>query len=107
MINTLKDINTQTREGKMLFAALAKLTVTIWADKTPEEAIAMLNESVKDMYFSDEEGITFLKELENLLNRFSKENVSNTADFTLASYLNDCLNAFNKAVNAREKFYGR
>ncbi len=49
----------------------------------------------------------FVKELKHLINRYSQENGSNTPDFVLAEYLNDCLSAFDKAVNTREKWYGR
>ena len=47
----------------------------------------------------------FRKELENLINRNSKENGSNTPDFILAEYLTDCLASFDKAVTARSKWY--
>lgn len=49
----------------------------------------------------------FRKELERLINGHSRENESDTPDFILADYLNDCLDAFDKAANAREKWYGR
>lgn len=49
----------------------------------------------------------FQDEIESLINRYSQENGSNTPDFILASYLNDCLKAWNSAVNARETWYGR
>lgn len=42
-----------------------------------------------------------------MLNRHSAENGSNTPDFILGQYLVDCLKAFDKATNAREKWYGR
>ena len=48
----------------------------------------------------------FRKELETLINKKSKENGSDTPDFILAEYLTDCLTAFDKAVNARKKWYG-
>lgn len=48
----------------------------------------------------------FERELKSLLNRYSKENGSNTPDFILAEYLNGCLGNFNRAVTARNKFYG-
>lgn len=51
--------------------------------------------------------VGFEKELESLLNRHSQENGSNTPDFILAKYLNDCLTVWNHAVSAREKWYGR
>lgn len=49
----------------------------------------------------------FKQELETLINRFSLENGSDTPDFILASYLWDCLNAFNHAVSWREDVNGR
>lgn len=48
----------------------------------------------------------FRKELEQLINRHSVENNSNTPDFVLAGYLTDCLRAFNFAVNYRDRWYG-
>ena len=49
----------------------------------------------------------FHRELSSFLNRYSKENGSNTPDFLLASYLIGCLHTFNSIVNAREEWYGR
>jgi hypothetical protein len=49
----------------------------------------------------------FLEELQDLINRFSKENENNTPDFILAQYMENCLNAFTKATNEREKWYGK
>ncbi len=45
------------------------------------------------------------KEIEESINRCSRENWSNTPDFILAEYLTDCLDAFDKAVQARDKWY--
>lgn len=45
--------------------------------------------------------------LENLLNQHSMENGSNTPDFVLATYLRNCLDAFDWAVNQRDLWYGR
>lgn len=50
---------------------------------------------------------SFRKELEDLINSYSKENGSNTPDFILADYLNGCLKLFDETVNRREKWYGR
>jgi len=47
----------------------------------------------------------FKKELENLINRCCEENESNTPDFILATYLSECLEAFNKATKRRDKWY--
>ena len=49
----------------------------------------------------------FEKELEDLINRHSKENESNTPDFILAQYMSNCLKNFNIATQQRETWYGR
>ncbi len=51
--------------------------------------------------------ITFERGLQDLINRYSIENGSDTPDFMLARYLTDCLKAWNTGVKAREKWYGR
>lgn len=48
---------------------------------------------------------SFKKELEHLINKYSKENGSDTPDWILADYLNMCLGSFDKATKAREKYY--
>ncbi len=48
----------------------------------------------------------FKKELEELINKHSKENDTNTPDFILANYVNDCLYVYETAVLARDKWYG-
>lgn len=57
----------------------------------------------------DDDGfkLTFEEALENLINVYSIENESNTPDFILASYLRDCLDAFNDANRLREKWYDK
>jgi hypothetical protein len=49
----------------------------------------------------------FRKELEQLINRHSQENGSNTPDFILARFLCHSLCAFDDAVNRREQWDGR
>lgn len=49
----------------------------------------------------------FRKLLEYAINCASKENGSDTPDFILAEYLDDCLTAYDRALVAREKWYGR
>jgi hypothetical protein len=49
----------------------------------------------------------FEESLREVINRYSKENASNTPDFILAQYLNSCLDAFNQTVQQRETWYGR
>ena len=51
-------------------------------------------------------GKTFRDELEELINRHSLENGSNTPDFLLAGYLDACLEAFDEAVRVRDQWYG-
>ena len=51
--------------------------------------------------------MSFRSELENLINRHSQETGCNTPDFILAEYLCNSLLAFDSAVNARERWYGR
>lgn len=50
--------------------------------------------------------MTFRKELTTLLNRYNAENSSNTPDFILAEYIENCLDAFDNASRKREKWYG-
>ncbi len=50
--------------------------------------------------------MTFLKEITDIINKYSMETESNTPDFVLAGYLDNCLEIFNLAVEARDKFYG-
>jgi len=49
----------------------------------------------------------FKKELEQLLNKYSIENESNTPDYILAQYLIGALELFNVIVTRRENWYGR
>ena len=44
-------------------------------------------------------------ELRRLLNQHSAENGSHTPDYILARYLIDCLAAYNRAVDARSRWY--
>jgi hypothetical protein len=46
-------------------------------------------------------------DIEQIINSHSAENGSDTPDFILAEFLTDCLTAFDKTTNAREKWYGR
>ena len=48
---------------------------------------------------------SFHYELTALLNKFSKENASNTPHFILANHLEACLKNFNQTMKSREKYY--
>lgn len=49
--------------------------------------------------------ITFREELQQLINKHSMENGSNTPDFILAKYLVMCLDAFDVTTNHRTAWY--
>lgn len=49
----------------------------------------------------------FISELRSVINKHSMENGSDTSDFILATYMFDCLKAWNKGVKRREEWYGR
>ena len=50
---------------------------------------------------------TFEEELRYVINKYSKENASNTPDYILAQYLVGCLDVFAVCVQQRETWYGR
>ena len=54
----------------------------------------------------DAEESEFRRDLQTLINRHSRENDSGTPDFILARYLDQCLAAFNDAMQARARWYG-
>ena len=49
--------------------------------------------------------LSFIKELQALINKHSKENDSDTPDFILAQYLNNCLTNFNLTQQQRSDWY--
>lgn len=49
---------------------------------------------------------TFTQAIAEVINRYSKENGSNTPDMLLAEYLIRCLEAFDVCSNRREAWYG-
>lgn len=48
--------------------------------------------------------MAFREELEQLINRYSKENGSNTPDFIITDYLVQCLQALDVAISSRDKW---
>ena len=48
----------------------------------------------------------FLKALEELINKYSKENESDTPDFILAEYMADCLRAYENTIKQRDRWFG-
>ncbi len=51
MITDVNQINTETEDGKMLMAALAKITTESQTDKTPYEVLEQLNDLKDKMEF--------------------------------------------------------
>ena len=47
----------------------------------------------------------FIKDLSEFLNTNNMEGMSDTPDYILATYLSDCLNAFDGAVLRRRKWH--
>lgn len=60
-----------------------------------------------DLQLADNDPPTLEQAIRDVINRHSAENASDTPDFILAEYVTGCLDAFNQAVRAREKWYGR
>lgn len=52
------------------------------------------------------EASEFEQAIRKAINCHSMENGSNTPDFLLARYLCDCLDAYNRIMVEREKWYG-
>lgn len=50
LISSISKINTNTKEGKYLMAALAKLTTESQIDKTPDEVLEQCNQLQEKMY---------------------------------------------------------
>ena len=50
-----------------------------------------------------EKHMGLMQEIQEAINRASRENESSTPDFVLAEYLMNCLNAYEVAVNRREQ----
>ena len=76
------------------------------AHHTAQESAAQIVEQMNTPLDTIEPATSFLKELTHLLNRYSKENDSNTPDFILAEHLVDCLTALNRAIKKRSGWYG-
>lgn len=49
---------------------------------------------------------SFHKELTQLINKYSKENSSNTPDFILANYMHGSLKIYEETVRQRDNWYG-
>ena len=74
---------------------------------TWEDAKALLLELEERERVAANQHIGFRGELAAVINKYSREEASNTPDFVLAEFIDNALFAFNVAVNAREHWYER
>ncbi len=68
--------------------------------------VASIAEAAANAQQASREGSDFERHLSSLINSFSLENASSTPDFILASYMASCLEAYNRAVRARDSWFG-
>jgi hypothetical protein len=106
------------RKGKAMKTA-REIAARVWCDQEMQnvamdvdaaEEIAVIIESVRQSQVVPQ-GIpnrrNFDDELVCLLNKYSKENGSNTPDFILADFIGRCLENWNLTTVTREEWYGR
>jgi hypothetical protein len=122
-LKDLSEIDTNSKEGKYLIASLAVLTTQPvlklngvarqGTHMTPDDMLnevtelcLLMYDDVLDDLIIAKEPATFESSLQTLINKFSLENESNTPDFVLAKFLRLCLDSFNEAANAKEKYHG-
>ena len=48
---------------------------------------------------------SFERDLAQLINRYSKENASDTPDYILAKYVGRCMDAYAEAVKTRDQWF--
>lgn len=89
-----------------------EIVITLNDSDKAEKIWAMLNDdtlgySLEDEgYEEDEDDLTFQQALAQVINRHSREQPSNTPDFVLASYLEGCLESYERAVKWRGDLRG-
>jgi hypothetical protein len=114
MIKNISAINTNCSEGRVLMAALAKISTESQTDKEPDVILGQCTELAIYMYkdaspLPESENYVqpgFEKELESLINRYSMESGSNTPDYILVEYLKNSLENFHAATRLRDNWYG-
>lgn len=52
-ISTINEIDTNTAEGKLLFAAIAKISTESQTNKTPDQIVQQLNRLAAKMDFTE------------------------------------------------------
>jgi len=71
-----------------------------WFKKKEQPVMAQYPNEIKGQKLSN-----FEIEIASVINRFSRENMSDTPDFILATYLNNCLNAYEKATQQKKNWF--
>ena len=74
--------------------------LSIWFKKKEQPVMAQYPNEIKGQKLSN-----FEIEIASVINRFSRENMSDTPDFILATYLNNCLNAYEKATQQKKNWF--
>lgn len=113
-LKNLSEINTNTIEGRLLIAAMAKISKESQTDKQPDEILGQCHELAEKIYkyagpLPSSEPVKmcdFQTALRREINKRSIESDSDTPDFILAKYLDACLENYNAAVVARDKWFG-
>lgn len=72
----------------------------------PNQTSFIDDEDLSKVEPSQAQNNNFIEELQNLLNRHSIENESDTPDWILAEYIKKILEAWNSSVLQRDKWYG-
>jgi len=79
----------------------------VWTMLNDEEVGYDFNDAAEpEDEFDHGDEMTFAQDLAQIINRHSRENVSGTPDFILATYLEACLNVFEITVQGRADFRG-
>src|SRR5688572_9527309 len=97
-LQNLGQIDTNRIEGRLLIAALGKLTSGANGILNANHVLSELCDKAIELYKDQPLPIPemrgdFVHELTKLLNQFSKENQSDTPDFILAQFMQDSLHA--------------
>lgn len=65
----------------------------------------IMNKPLPTNTYRPKKASQFKKDLTNLINVYSRENKSNTPDFILAEYMEECLLTFERIIVNRDKWH--
>ena len=105
VITDLNEIDRSTKEGRLLFAALAKITTESQTDKTPYEVLEQLEDLATKMDMNIDKMIEKLEEkYSSLLNEYSKGNVNNEVMQIYRSQMKNVLDFINQLKQVKNCF---